>query len=83
MDRRWFKEEALLPKGERKQAIEEAEKVIKNSTIIARKLKGICEHEIEATYRVEEEVHSPYYTRAIIAAGAKRKALKDIIKLLP
>lgn len=83
MDRRWFKEEQALPRADRKKAIEETTKVLVNSTIMARKLKGICEHEIESTYKVEEDVHKDYYERLIIAAGARRKAFKDIIKLLP
>ena len=83
MDSRWFKEDRQLPKEERAKAKAETEKVLKNSTLMSRLLKGIIEDEIEGTYRVEEDINNPAYERAVIAAASRRKAFKDIIKLLP
>jgi hypothetical protein len=83
MDNRWFKEDRALPKGEQAEAIAETEKVLKNSTLIVRRLKAICEDEIQRTYRAEEDIENPAYTRIIIGAASRRKALKDIINILP
>jgi hypothetical protein len=83
MDSRWFKEDRQLPKEERAKAKAETEKVLKNSTLMSRLLKDICEEEIERTYRVEEGFEDPHYERAIVVAASRRKAFRDIIKLLP
>ena len=83
MDNRWFKEDRKLPKGEQAEAFSTTEEALKNSTLISRLLKGICEDEIDGTYRVEEDHLSTFYERAIIASASRRKAFKEIIKLLP
>lgn len=83
MDSRWFKEDRQLPKGEREDAKAKTEEALKNSTLIVRLLTTIIEEEIEMTYRVEEKIEDPAYERLIIASASRRKALKDIIKLLP
>ena len=83
MDTRWFKEDRALPKGEQKEAIKASEEALKNSTFMSRRLKDICKCEVDATYRVEEDFDKPGYLRKIIAAAARRKALNEIIKILP
>jgi len=83
MDSRWFREDRKLPKAERAEAQAKTEEVLKNSTLIVRLLTGILNEEIEKTYRVEEDFDNPAYQRLVIATASRRKALKDIIKILP
>ena len=84
MDSKWFREDRKLPKGkEQDEAKKATEEALKNSTLMSRLLKGICEDEIERTYRDEEDIQDPAYARVVIAAASRRKAFKEIIKLLP
>lgn len=82
MDSRWFKEDRKLPKGERVEAQKKTEESLKNSTLMSRLLTGICEDEIESTYKVEEDFNNPNYERLVVVAASRRKAFKEIIKLL-
>ena len=81
---RWFKEDRANYSGdkyiEQKAA---SEKAIRNSTLMSRRLKDICEEEVRATYAVEEDFDNPAYERRVIAAAGMRKAYKKIINLLP
>lgn len=83
MNSRWFREDRKLPKGEQAEAKKKTEEALKNSTLMLRLLKGILNEEIESTYADEEDFSNPAYERVVIAAASKRKALKDIMKLLP
>lgn len=82
MDNRWFREDRKLPKNDQAKAIEQTKKALKSSTLMSRLLKGICEDEIERTYRVEEDINNPHYERAVIAAASRRKAFKDVMRLI-
>lgn len=81
---RWFKEDRANNTGtDYTKAKEASEKALRNSTLMSRRLKDICEEEVTATYHMEEDFDNPAYERRIIAAAAMRKAYKTIIKLLP
>jgi ABC-type oligopeptide transport system ATPase subunit len=82
LDPRWFKEDRKLPKGEQTDAIKESEKIIRNSTLLRRRLKSILEEEVEATYRYDEDFENAAYERIVIANASTRKTLRSIIKLL-
>jgi hypothetical protein len=84
MDTRWFKEDRTKYSGaEYTKQKAASEKAIRNSTLMSRRLKDICEEEVRATYHVETDFENPAYERLIIAAAATRKAYLTIIKLLP
>lgn len=79
----WFKEDRELYSGEElKEAIEESKKVLKNSTILKERLERILGDLIAETYREEEDFTSPHYSVRIAAAAGRRKAFKEILKLL-
>lgn len=84
MDNLWFKEDRATSTGENYSKNKaESEKALKNSTLMSRRLKGICEDLIRETYHMEEDVDHPAYERRVIAAASTRKAYNKIIKLLP
>lgn len=84
IDVRWFREDRKLPKGkERDEAIAESKKALANATLLNRRLKVILEEEIEKTYVSEESTSVDNYAQLVLASSARRKAFKDIIKLLP
>lgn len=83
MDRRWFKEDRALPKSQQEEAIKESTKALKNSTLLIRRLKKILEEEIELTHRLDEDFSNPGWHTQAIANAATRKALKQVIKILP
>ena len=82
MDSRWFKEDRELPRDEQRQSIEDATDVIKNATIVRRRLQRVLEDEIKKTYELEEKVDAPNYSIVVSHAAGKRKALRDILKLV-
>jgi len=83
MDSRWFKEDRALPANEQQKAVEESKKALTNSTLLIRRLKQILEDEIALTYRLDENFDEPMWERKAIANAATRKALRNIIKILP
>lgn len=83
IDSRWFKEDRKLPKEEVAGAKEESRKALMNSTLLVRRLTAILEDEIERTHTSEEAYEETGWERRVLAAVARRKAFKEIIKLLP
>lgn len=83
MDSRWFREDRKLPKVEQAEAIEESKKALANSTLLIRRLTDILEEEISKTYTSEEDYTSVCWERNVLSQFARRKTLKEIIKLLP
>lgn len=79
----WFKEDRALPKQDQQEAIEKTEKVLRNSTLIVDRLKRILGEEIDKTYVEDEDFSLPHWKNQVIANNARRKAFKDILKLLP
>lgn len=83
MDSRWFQEDRKDKTGaERQQAIKESEKVLRNSTIIRERLKAILEDEFDKSIRTEEDFDNPNWERLVISQIARRKTLREIIKLI-
>lgn len=83
MDPRWFREDRKLPREEREEAITESKKALANSTLLIRRLTDILEDEISKTYTSEEDYTNVAWERNVLAMFARRKTLKEIIKLLP
>lgn len=87
MDSRWFKEDRDQYKdAELQKAKEESQKALKNSTFMARRLRRILNEEYEACLAQEEDMSVDFlgnYAQKILVLHARRKCLKDIIKLLP
>lgn len=80
----WFEEDRAKYKGEElKEQMEKTEKAIRANTLVIRRLKGIMEKDIEATYLVDENFDDPAWQRKTIAAAAERKVLRRYLKLLP
>lgn len=83
MDSRWFVEDRKGPPDEIAESIEKSTIALKNSTLLTRRLKVILETEIDATNRKDEDFSNPTWEREAIANISRRKALREIIKLLP
>ncbi len=83
MDGRWFAEDRRLPKAEQAQAIEESKKALLNATLLTRRLTAILEDEILKTHTLEENYEGEEWSRKVLSMFARRKALKEVIKLLP
>ena len=82
MDSRWFKEDRKLPKNEQADAIKETEKALKNSTLLRGRLKDILDTELMESFRIEEDFDDPNWERKHVAEAARRKTLRQIVKLL-
>lgn len=83
LDSRWFKEDRALPQLQRAAAKEESKTALANSTLLVRRLTAILEDEIARTYTSEEAYEDTGWERKVLANAARRKAFKEIIKLLP
>jgi hypothetical protein len=79
----WYYEDRKLPSNEQKQAMTETKAALENSTLMTRLLKGIIEKEIESTYVNEEDYTQSNYAEMCSFNAGKRKALKNILKILP
>ena len=79
----WYYEDRKLPKSEQQQAIQETKKALENSTLMTRLLKGIIERSIESTYVSEEDYTQSNYAEMCSFNAGKRKALKEILTILP
>jgi hypothetical protein len=79
----WYYEDRKLPSNEQKQAMTETKSALENSTLMTRLLKGIIEKEIESTYVNEEDYTQSNYAEMCSFNAGKRKALKNILKILP
>ena len=82
MDARWFKEERELPREEQADAKAEIEKIIRNSSIIRKRLHRMLEEDLHNTYAIVEDFDDPAWERKTIAAAAERKLIKRYIKLI-
>ena len=80
---RWTKDERELPQHERKDALERATDLILASDFVLSKLKNIIEEDIEKTYIKDEDVGTPEWTQRALANAGARKALRNILKLIP
>ena len=81
---RWFKEDRAKYKGAELRAQKEAStKAILAATLVHRRLRAMLEEDIEKTYLEEEDYQSEAWERKVLAAAAKRQALKQVLKLLP
>lgn len=79
----WYYEDRKLPSNEQKQAMTETKAALENSTLMTRLLKGIIERSIESTYVSEEDYTQSNYAEMCSFNAGKRKALKNILKILP
>lgn len=82
MDSRWFIEDRDKPKNEQAEAKKESEKALRNSTIFKRRLKTILEHEYEQSLKYEEDFENPNWERLHVSEIARRKTLRQILKLI-
>lgn len=82
MDSRWFKEDRALPKGEQAEAKEKAEKSLKSATIFQRRLAQILADMVAEGDRGDEDFSKPEWQREHIANIARRKTLREVIKLI-
>lgn len=82
MDSRWVKEERQLPKQDQQEAIEEIQKVLKNSTIFQRRLDRILEEMFNTSLRDDEDFNKPGWEREAVANASRRKVLREIRKLI-
>ena len=83
MDQRWFKEDRELYKGdERQKNVQESKKALENSTLMKRRLKAILEDEFNKSVHTEENFDDPNWERVVISQIARRKTLREIIKLI-
>jgi len=83
MDSRWFAEDRKGAPEDLAEAIEKSTVALKNSTLLVRRLKGILEAEIESADRKDEDFSNPTWEREAVANISRRKALREVIKLLP
>ena len=82
MDQKWFKEDRALPQEEQKEAIEQSKKALKNSTLFQRRLERILNEELDKSYRIVEDFKVPNWERIHVSEIARRKTLREIIKLI-
>lgn len=82
MDSRWFWEDRDLPKNEQAEAKRESEKALRNSTLFRRRLERILQHELEQSYRKEEDFDNPNWERIHVSEISRRKTLREILKLI-
>lgn len=84
LDSRWFQEDRVAGDAPlTKKQTAESDQIIRNSTIISRRLSRMIKEDIEKTYEVEEDFDNPAWERKTIAAAAERKVLRRYLKLLP
>ena len=83
MDSRWFAEDRKLPKKDQAESIKESRTALKNSTLLSRRLSHILTQEVEKTYTKEEDYEGTDWAMHMYGLFARRKTLKEIIKLLP
>ena len=82
MDSRWFLEDRKLPKNEQQQAIKDTEKALRNSNLVRDRLRDILEHELDQSLRYEEDFEKPNWERIHVSEIARRKTLRQVIKLI-
>jgi len=84
MDGRWFKEDRAEAKDAKELAKiqAESEKALKNSTLFQRRLERILNEVIEMSERNDEDFTEPNWQLIHAANIARRKTLREIIKLI-
>ena len=84
MDGRWFKEDRAEAKDAREldKLQQESEKALKNSTLFQRRLERILNEVIEMSERNDEDFTKPNWQLIHAANIARRKTLREIIKLI-
>jgi hypothetical protein len=82
MNSKWFKEDRALPKHEQAEAVEATKQTLLNSRLMHDRLERILNDEIEESYRLEENFDDPWWERKHVAAISRRKALREILKLI-
>lgn len=83
MDHRWFKEDREHYEGSALQdQMEKSEKALRSSTLLQRRALDILEDMIEETHRKDEDLDQDNWERKFIGNVARRKCLKEVIKLL-
>lgn len=81
LSNRWFVEDRKEDNPE--EATEASKKVILNSTLIRDRLKRMINEDLAKTYIEDEDFDNPRWEVKVIANNARRKALRDVLKLLP
>jgi len=82
MDSRWFKEDRELPQHEQEDAKAKTTKSLNAATVFQRKLERILTDMISEGDRGDEDFDKPSWQRSHIANISRRKALKEVIKLI-
>lgn len=82
MDSRWFIEDRELPKNEQAEAKKESEKALRNSSFFRRRLERILQHDLEESYRKEENFDDPNWERIHVSEISRRKTLREVLKLI-
>ena len=86
MDSRWFREDREQARKDKSKSETElraeSKKALKNSTLFSRRLDGILDTLIEASNRDDEDFSKPNWEREHVANISRRKALKEIKKLI-
>jgi len=86
VDSKWFEEDRALARKDKTVPLEElkkeSEKALKNSTLFSRRLDRILDTLIEESNRDDEDFSKPGWMRQAIANISRRKALKEIQKLI-
>ena len=82
MDSKWFRLDRKLPKNEQAEAVKATKETLRNSRVMKERLEDILTGEIETSYRLDEEFDDPHWERKHVALVSRRKAMRDILKLL-
>jgi hypothetical protein len=86
MDSRWFKEDRELARKDKEfteaELKAQSKTALKNSTLFQRRLGSILDDLIEESNRDDEDFSKPGWEREHVANISRRKALREIKKLI-